>query len=87
MLNVSPEPGIQSFGVYDGPSPPCQSDGEMDQVEAVECAETKVRDKQIDRTVREGGPGVSKLRYASHVGQIGNGVVEPQPEQCVWLDQ
>jgi hypothetical protein len=59
----------------------------MHQVEAIEWAETKIRDKQIDTTVRDGGTSLGKRRYASHLGQIGNDVGEPRPEQSVRLDK
>ena len=86
-LNLLPERNIQLFGVYESSSLCGQSAGEMHQVEAVEWAETKIRDKQIDTTVRDGGTGLSKRRYASHLGPIGNDVIEPRPEQSVRLDE
>ena len=86
-LNLAPEVDIVLLGIYDGLSPCRLSNGEMHQVEAVECTETKVRDKQIDRTVREGGTGFGKLRYAPHLDQIGNALVESPPEPSVRLDK
>ena len=86
-LNFSPELDIKCLGVHDGAGPWRHGAGEMDQVQAVKCSETKVRDKQIGGAVQKGNTRFGKRRGALHLSQIGNGSVEFQPEPSVRLDK
>ena len=86
-LNLSPELDIELFGVHHGAGSWRHCAGEMDQVQAVKGPKTKVGDKQIGGAVQQGKTRFSKRRYTPHLGQIGDGLVEFQPEPSIRLDK
>ena len=52
-------------------------------MEAVECAETKVRHQKVDGAQLDDGTGSGKLRHVSHVGEAGNSLIEERSEHSV----